>query len=297
MSYTCINHEPFAVGESPRWNEKQQILMFTDVPMQKLHIFDPKTGSFSELPAGKNVSGFCFNKDGRIVCATHTGLYLLNMQGDLEFIANEAEGNFLKCNDCTADAYGRFIFGTSFYDPGLRHGDRGNLYVMDPDRTIRKVDEGFVHANGMAFSPDGKLFYFTDCAARTIYVYEYDLKKGVPEHRKVFAKIPLYQGIPDGMAVDRDGYVWSAQWYGGVLVRYDPAGNVDFVIRTPAQQTSALAFGGSDLCDIYVTSAGRWAYLEDTPTHYEYDVLEPGGGLYKFNYGIAGCGTKYADID
>lgn len=296
MSFRQIGTKSFTVGESPRWHEGQQRLWFTDVPEQKLNIYDPASETFEELYIGKNVSGFSFNRDGRIVCATHTGVYLADAQGNLELLAEEQDGHYLKCNDCTADARGRFLFGTSFYDPGLNQGDLGNLYVMDTNREIRKVDEGIVHSNGMAFSPDGRLFYYTDCAARTIYVYDYDIAEGVPKNRRVFVKVPEYEGIPDGLSVDAQGYVWSAQWYGGVVVRYRPDGEKDFIMRTPAQQTSALAFGGADLCDIFVTSASRWARLDAAPIRYEYDVLSPGGGLYCFHYNIAGCGTCFADI-
>jgi sugar lactone lactonase YvrE len=296
MSYERIGDRVFTVGESPRWNKREKKLWFTDIPEQKLVVYDPETGDFRDVPIGKNVSGFCFNEDGRLVCATHTGVYMADKLGNTELIAEEKDGHYLKCNDCTADPAGRFIFGTSFYDPGLNQGDKGNLYIMDCDRSIRMLDSGIVHSNGMAFSPDGALLYYTDCAARTIYVYDYDTQKGMVKNRRVFVKVPRYEGLPDGMAVDVEGFVWSAQWYGGVVVRYAPDGSVDFVMRTPAQQTSALSFGGEDMTDIYVTSASRWAYLDDIPTNYEYDVLPPGGGLYKFNYGIAGIEVGFTNI-
>ena len=189
MSFKKIGEKQFTVGESPRWNDKQNKLWFTDVPEQKLNIYDPKTEEFEELFIGKNVSGFSFNEDGRIVCATHTGVYIADTQGNIELIAEELDGHYLKCNDCIADPAGRFIFGTSFYDPGLNQGDLGNLYVMDHDRTIRKIDDGIVHSNGMGFAPDGKHFYYTDCAARIIYVYDYDLAEGTVSNKRVFRKV------------------------------------------------------------------------------------------------------------
>lgn len=228
--------------------------------------------------------------------ATHQGVYFADNQGKLELIAEETEGHYLKCNDCIADAKGRFIFGTSFYDPGMNHGDLGNLYSMDSKRNIRLLDSGIKHSNGLAFSPDQKLLYYTDCAARIIYVYDYDLEHGDISNKRIFVKVPRYEGLPDGMAVDSQGFVWSAQWYGGAVIRYKPDGSVDFVMRTPGQQTSALAFGGEGLEDIFVTSASHWAYLEDAPTNYEYDVLSPGGNLYCFNYGVKGLECNFADI-
>lgn len=296
MSFKIVSEKKFTVGESPRWNYEDHTLWFTDVPEQKLISFDPKTEKFSELKLYKNISGFSFNADGRIICATHNGVYIANRDGDMELIAEEFEGEYLKCNDCTADAKGRFLFGTSFYDPGFNQGALGSLYIMDTDRSIKRVDTGIRHSNGIGFSPNGDILYFTDCASRIIYAYDYDLNTGNISNKRIFVKVPPYEGIPDGLAVDSYGYVWSAQWYGGVVIRYTPEGEKDFIMRTPGQQTSSLTFGGDGLMDIYVTSASRWAYLDDTPINYEYEVLPPGGELYCFNYQIPGYKIPYAKI-
>ena len=34
-------------------------------------------------------------------------------------------------------------------------------------------------------------------------------------------------GIPDGMTVDSEGFVWSAFWGGWKVVRYNPDGGVE----------------------------------------------------------------------
>ena len=69
-------------------------------------------------------------------------------------------------------------------------------------------------------------------------------------------RIPAGQGVPDGLTVDAEGYVWSARWDGGVLVRYTPAGEVDLTIPFPARKVSSVTFGGLHYDEIYVTTAG-----------------------------------------
>jgi len=61
----------------------------------------------------------------------------------------------------------------------------------------------------------------------------------------------------DGLAVDAQGFVWSAQWYAGEVLRYDPDGRVERRLAVPAQQVSSVAFGGPELDEIYVTSMAR----------------------------------------
>jgi sugar lactone lactonase YvrE len=61
--------------------------------------------------------------------------------------------------------------------------------------------------------------------------------------------------MPDGLTVDADGCVWAALYGGGRVHRYTPSGGLDRVIEVPAPRTTACAFGGRDLTDLYITTA------------------------------------------
>ena len=61
--------------------------------------------------------------------------------------------------------------------------------------------------------------------------------------------------MPDGLAVDAQGYVWSARWGGWKIVRYAPDGRVDREVPLPVELVTSCAFGGPDLKDLYITSA------------------------------------------
>ena len=58
------------------------------------------------------------------------------------------------------------------------------------------------------------------------------------------------------MTIDSEGYIWSALWDGYAIARFTPGGREERRIAIPARKSSSLTFGGEDLSDIYVTSAG-----------------------------------------
>jgi sugar lactone lactonase YvrE len=115
---------------------------------------------------------------------------------------------------------------------------------VDVDAKVTIVDESIHLSNGLAFSCDHTALYFTDSVARRIYAYDYDLNTGDLRHRRVLVQVPKNEGIPDGLAVDAEGFLWSAPLYGSCVTRYDPEGRVERRVATPAKQTSSVAFGG-----------------------------------------------------
>ena len=132
----------------------------------------------------------------------------------------------------------------------------GRLYRLDPDRTLTKLLDGIGVSNGMGFTPDLQHFYYTDSPTRNIYLFDYDRATGDISNRRVFVQTPEGEGVPDGLTVDADGYVWSARWDGGILARYTPDGVEERRIAFPARKVSSVTFGGPDYTDIYVTTAG-----------------------------------------
>ena len=81
------------------------------------------------------------------------------------------------------------------------------------------------------------------------------------------------------MKVDVEGYVWSARWDGGCLVRYAPDGREVLRISFPARKVSSVTFGGTDYADIYVTTAGGDDKAQEGPG---------AGALFRLNLGIQG---------
>jgi sugar lactone lactonase YvrE len=97
--------------------------------------------------------------------------------------------------------------------------------------------------------------YFTDSTPAIIYAYDFDLETGSIANRRVFVDRSGQAGVPDGLAVDAEGFVWSAVWGGRCIERYDPAGRLERRIEVPVLCPTSLAFGGARLDELYFTSA------------------------------------------
>ena len=82
---------------------------------------------------------------------------------------------------------------------------------------------------------------------------DYDPEKLVLSNRRVFSKDIDY--YPDGLAVDKNGCVWSAKWDGGCIVKYSPDGKVEKIIDLPIKRPTSIVFGGKDFKSLFITSA------------------------------------------
>lgn len=233
--YQCVT------GENPLWHPMEKRVYWLDIPTGRMFRYDPATNKHEQ-----------FYEDGALLLFMAKGAVKVWKNGKLstviEEIPDERESRF---NDVIADPVGRVFCGT------MSTGERlGRLYRLDTNGELTKLLDGVGTSNGMGFTSDQKQMYHTDSRKRAIYLFDYDRDTGDITNRKVFVQTPEEEGVPDGMTVDAEGYVWSARWDGGCLVRYTPEGKEDRRICFPAKKVSSVTFGGEDYSDMYVTTAG-----------------------------------------
>jgi sugar lactone lactonase YvrE len=282
-------------GENPIWSESTGCVYWTDQGGLRLHSFDPISREYRLLRSNLQINGFRFNQNGGFVMTNDSGVWLWDGTDEFVLLASEADGNTCRLNDCVADPEGRLFAGSVFYLPDQEYA-LGNLFRVDTDGSVHAVDEGIHLSNGLAFSIDYRQLYFTDSAVRRIYVYDYDRLSGGIKNRRVLVQVPSTEGLPDGLVVDAEGFLWSAQWYGSQIVRYDPEGTVERRIFIPAKQVSCLCFGGHNLDELYVTTAGRSEPAPTMPRGYDPVHGFFGGPLYRLKPGVRGQNTLKAKL-
>jgi len=242
------------LGEGPLWDDRTQRLLFVDIMRGHIHEFDPASGRDRIVNVGRPVGCIALTEKGDWIAAAADGFYRVDPRsgGVVRMVAIEADLRDNRMNDGYVDAAGRFWAGTMGMG-GAR--EKGTLYRLDPDGKVRRMLGPVSISNGLDWSPDNRIFYYTDLALSRIDQFDFDLATGAIRNRRPFVEFPSEIGYPDGLIVDADGFVWVALWEGGSLHRYAPDGRLDLIVPVPASQTTKCAFGGKELQDLYVTSA------------------------------------------
>jgi sugar lactone lactonase YvrE len=273
-------------GEAPLWDAAGKCVYWVDI--EKSIIFKYRFADSSTSIVSRDVvaCGLAMNDDGRLVAAGMRGLHLVSESGNVTPVLESSVNGDFCFNDLTAAPNGKLYAGTFHWEDVtmLRYG---RLYLIDRDGRPRVVDEGIQLSNGLGLSPDNRTLYYADSVARSIYAYDVAVESGDLRNKRSFAALPVEEGVPDGLTVDADGFVWCATWYGGQVLRFDPDGSIERRVKLPVKQTSSVTFGGTELTDLFVTSGAQyWKSPYEPPG---FDSSTPmGGGLYRVRLPIRG---------
>ncbi|HLK17485.1 MAG TPA: SMP-30/gluconolactonase/LRE family protein [Bryobacteraceae bacterium] len=282
-------------GECPIWDPDARTLYWTDCEGFRFYKYLPATRHHEVIKTGLEINGYRVNRPGGFIITNNSGIWLWDGADKTTAIATEVDGAKCRMNDCISDPEGRLFAGSWFYNPDEKY-PLGKLMRVDTNGHVSILDDGFHLANGLAFSLDYKTLYFTDTFVRRIYAYDYNRTTGAIRNRRVFIQVPKTEGMPDGLTSDSEGFLWSAQWYGSCVVRYDPDGKVERRLATGAKQTSCMGFGGPDLTDLFITTALRSVPTPAMPPGYDAKSGFFGGPLYHDRPGVRGRAEQKTNI-
>jgi len=246
------------LGEGPSWDSRTQTLYFVDILNKKIFRYNPQNHNLESCATSSYV-GFVVpdpDNDDLVIAGLQDGIYKINFATGEETLfaqpeVNRPENRF---NDGKLDNRGRIWAGTMHLNP-KNPTWTGSLYRIDSDGTVTTHATNIGISNGLGWSPDDSVMYYSDTSAKTIWVYDYDIETGTPSNKRVFVKIPEEQGSPDGLTVDNNGNIWTALWGGSCVNCYSPEGQLLQRIELPVPQPSSCAFGGEDLQTLYITTA------------------------------------------
>ncbi|MCP5040963.1 MAG: SMP-30/gluconolactonase/LRE family protein [bacterium] len=202
------------------------------------------------IPKRKGVGGIALHADGGLVVTGRDVSHVVEGESRIVFGPPDIPG----FNDLFTDPKGCILVGSlrSHGISGNQPQQTGELYRIDRTGSVTLLCDDLAMANGIASSPDARKLYTSDSARNQVLVHDAS-EDGRLTHRRVFAQAP--RGVPDGLAVDEEGFVWIAAYGGGCVTRFTPEGRLDRHLAVPAKIVTSLCFGGSDRRDLYITTA------------------------------------------
>lgn len=262
----CLQPANATLGEGPVWDARRNVLWWVDIKQQKLLCFQPD----STATGGKQIGQWqlpgqigCLGlwADDRLILALEDGIYGFD-PATASLIRHSAlapEPGAIRFNDGKVDPTGRFWVG-SLDDTTFPAS--GALYSVAANGTSQRHLNDICCANGIGWTADATTMFFTDSMRRVIWQYDFDAATGTISNQRDFAQI-VGPAVPDGLAVDEDGCVWSALWDGGAIVRFDPQGREIERVALPVLRPTSCAFGGQNRRTLFVTSASIGLSAQD----------------------------------
>jgi sugar lactone lactonase YvrE len=282
----CVAPTGDVCGEGAVWHETHKAVYWNDINRFLIHRF---------TPADRCVRSWFFDEPVTALALTDHSETLTVVLGS-SVILWEPETDVrhepifrlegwpgVRLNDARADARGSLWIGSMRNNvnadgsSGAAGGEDGKLMRLDPDGVVKTWRENIGIANTLAWSPGQRHFYFGDTLANTIWKFDYDAATGTIANERPFLK-DFERGLPDGSAVDSEGYLWNCRYFGGCIVRVAPDGTIDRVIEMPVKNVTTCTFGGADRKTLYVTTARAEAPPGDRLA----------GGLFAIETEIAG---------
>jgi sugar lactone lactonase YvrE len=132
----------------------------------------------------------------------------------------------------------------------------GELFSLDAAGHAVSHRRGLGIGNTVAWSPDGRYLYTADTLADAICRFEMNADGALDGERLWFqGESEEKFGLPDGSAMDAEGYLWNCRHGGGCVLRLSPDGIVDRVVKLPLKNPTTCVFGGAEGSTLFVTSA------------------------------------------
>jgi L-arabinonolactonase len=286
----CIISSQDKLGEGCLWDADSQCLWWLDIARPtRIQKLNPATGEHTVWTSPLLLTALAKKKSGGFVVGGEDGVYSFDpATGATKLLCKpEIDIPLNRMNDGACDAQGRFWIGSMMQNIGPKgedwdiSADTGKLFRVEVGGSFETMETKVGVSNGPCWSPDGKIFYFSDSKNQVIYAYDFDGAGGTISNRRVLNDTKAH-GYPDGATVDAEGFIWSARWEGACVLRIDPKGRIDRIVEIPATRVTCPVFGGADLDTMYLTTSRAHVDAETLGRYPDQ------GGVFAFKPGVKG---------
>ena len=240
--------EGFEWSEGPLWVEKQNMLLFSDVPMNTVYKWTEEKGKEAYLqPSGYTGSepskckepgsnGLIFDKEDRLVLCQHGNRQMARMDAPVDkpaakfiTLADKYNGKrFSSPNDAVYNSDGELFFTDPPY--GLLTQDDNDsakeisfngVYKVKMNGDIILLVDSITRPNGLAFLPGEKKLIVACSDPQKPNWYIFDVNGDSLINGRLFYSAAghdkSWKGLPDGLKIDKNGNVF-ATGPGGVWI-------------------------------------------------------------------------------
>jgi gluconolactonase len=270
--------EGYTWSEGPVWIEKEKMLLFSDVPENKVYKWTEATRAELYLtPSGftgdstrspeRGANGLLLLNDSLILCqhgdrqVAKMNASLANPKPSYTPLAGLYQGKRLNSpNDVAYRSNGDLFFT----DPPYGLADQDNdaekeattngVYKVSASRVVSLLVDSLTRPNGIAFFPGEKKFLVANSDVSKAIWYEFEMGLDSIKSARIFydatANTATEKGLPDGLKIDSRGNVF-ATGPGGLWI-FDSTGKVLGRIKLP--EASANCAFSPDEKTLYITA-------------------------------------------
>ncbi|TAL75572.1 MAG: SMP-30/gluconolactonase/LRE family protein [Bacteroidetes bacterium] len=244
----------FLFTEGPSSDSKGNVY-FTDQPNDRIMVWSI-TGKLSTFmqPCGRS-NGMSFDNDGNLwACADEKNeLWCIAPDKSVKIISSGYRGNLLNGpNDLWITQSKGIYFTDPFYKrPWWSHTampqEIQGVYYLGPDhKTITRVIDDLVQANGIVGTPDGKILFVADIGGNKTWSYTTN-RDGSLSNKTLFCEMGS-----DGMTIDTEGNIYLT---GNGVTIFDKRGKQIGFIKVPESWTANVCFGDADMRSLFITAS------------------------------------------
>lgn len=240
---SAIQLEVLAEGmdwtEGPLWIEEHQMLLFCDIPPNRIYrwteeggteLYLTPSGYTQDTPRGGEVgsNGLLLDPDGHLVLCQHGDRRMAKMDAPLAApkpayvtLVDNYQGKKLNSpNDAVYRSNGDLYFTDPPYgleknvnDP-LKEIPFQGVYRLTPDGDVALLLDSLTRPNGIAFLPDENTIIIANSDPGKVHWYAYNVDdQGLLRNGRIFFDASeasrLAMGMPDGLKVDARGNVFA----------------------------------------------------------------------------------------
>ncbi len=275
--------EGFDWTEGPLWLEKEQALLFSDIPPNAVYKWTEKEGvSLYLKPSGYTddtprtgevgANGLILNPQGQLVLCQHGDRRMAVMDAPLDkpasvftTIAGGYEGKrFNSPNDAVYRSNGDLFLTDPPYgleknmeDPAKEIPFQG-VYMVKPSGEVKLLTDTITRPNGIALWNNEKTLIVANSDGNKAIFYLFDIGENdsLSNARILYDTTPESKaegGVPDGLKVDKAGNIFATA-PGGVWI-FDKEGTLAGKLRIPGP-CSNVSLGNDDKT-LYITNDGQ----------------------------------------